>query len=158
MIGGEPVLGVVAEGEGAVIGEVAVGVIARRNGADRGVLIGGIAGVVYGARRCRRIVPPAVVAHGLTDALVGSVVGVGKRDAARRRSRERGRRIPANIDGPIKLIVAVGRGIGHRRARRWRYRDGNCGAIVDHARHTPSQIVAVPHGGRCRAGRRACGR
>ena len=68
----QPVLGVVAVGELAVVSEIAVAVIARTDRADRGVLVE-IVGGVANARRRRRIAPPAVVGRGLANAPIGGI-------------------------------------------------------------------------------------
>lgn len=72
---GQPVLGVVAEREGAVIGEIAVAIVARRHRADHRVLVERIGGVDR-TRRRGGIVEPGRVRHGLTVALVGFVIGM----------------------------------------------------------------------------------
>lgn len=51
---------VVAVEKGAAEGQVAIAVVVRRCRSHGRVLIGGIAGVVDGARRCRRIEPPVI--------------------------------------------------------------------------------------------------
>jgi len=65
--GDQPVLGVVAVCERAVVSEIAVAVVGRADRSDRGVLVQIIGGIAD-AGRGGRIVPPAVVGRGLVDA------------------------------------------------------------------------------------------
>jgi len=149
---GQPVLGVVAEGEGAVKGEiavaVAVAVIARRHRADRGVLIERVGGVADGRRR-RRIVEPAIVSHDLTVALVGLVVGVSELDAARRWSRGCRRGCPGDASRTVEDIVGGSGGILDRRPG-WRHGGGDRGAPVADTGEAVVQIITVVHRGRRR--------
>ena len=146
---GQAVLGVIAQGVGAVGGEVAVAVIGGADRADRGVLVQRVGGVVRGRRRRCGIIDPAIVGHSLAEALVGRVVAVAEAHAAGGRRRRRGRRAPAHPGRPVHRVVGVARGILHRRAARRRGGDDG-GAAVAGFRQPAGEVVAIGHGRRGR--------
>ena len=123
--GGQPALGIVAVGEGAVDRSDCRCRHRSASPPHRGVLVEAVGCVGDRCRGRRRVRPPGIVGRGAADAAIGRVVRIGKAALARRRRGLRRRRAEREPEWPVRLVIGHGHGAeraggrgggGHRRA------------------------------------------
>jgi len=145
----QPVLGVIAVGEGAVGGEVAIAVVGRARRSHRGVLVQVVGAVGDAARAGRGIRPVGVVAGGLVHTLVHLVVPVIEHHRARGGRRHRAHAVEDRAIEAVEGVVIEVAGVLHAAAAaghcHGRDRDVSVGVVGGDSRARVGELSALSY-------------